>query len=103
VFESSLCLLSAPLSQVRSLAVGFTPTDGPSLYTARPPIRVVPLSRERCGKTPDTTASRNVAWYSRNLGFTIDKRFDADGTTFVYLTLRRNGQASAGFPTRASG
>ena len=27
-----------------------------------------------------------IAWYSRNLGFTVDKRFQSHGTTFVYLT-----------------
>ena len=29
----------------------------------------------------DTT----IAWYSRNLGFTVDQRFESHGTTFVYL------------------
>jgi catechol 2,3-dioxygenase-like lactoylglutathione lyase family enzyme len=33
---------------------------------------------------PDLDAT--IAWYSRNLGFTVDKRFEAHGTTFVYLT-----------------
>ena len=27
-----------------------------------------------------------IAWYSRNLGFTVDQRFESHGTTFVYLT-----------------
>ncbi|MEV0403736.1 VOC family protein [Actinoallomurus sp. NPDC050550] len=27
-----------------------------------------------------------IAWYSRNLGFTVDRRFASHGTTFVYLT-----------------
>jgi len=27
-----------------------------------------------------------VAWYSRNLGFAVDQRFESHGTTFVYLT-----------------
>lgn len=27
-----------------------------------------------------------IAWYSRNLGFAVDRRFEAHGTTFVYLT-----------------
>ncbi|HTU08367.1 MAG TPA: VOC family protein [Trebonia sp.] len=27
-----------------------------------------------------------IAWYSRNLGFTIDERFESHGTTYVYLT-----------------
>lgn len=26
-----------------------------------------------------------IAWYSRNLGFTVDQRFEAHGTSFVYL------------------
>jgi len=26
-----------------------------------------------------------IAWYSRNLGFAVDQRFEAHGTTFVYL------------------
>lgn len=26
-----------------------------------------------------------IAWYSRTLGFTVDQRFEAHGTTFVYL------------------
>jgi catechol 2,3-dioxygenase-like lactoylglutathione lyase family enzyme len=30
----------------------------------------------------DTT----IAWYSRNLGFAVDQRFESHGTTFVYLT-----------------
>ena len=30
----------------------------------------------------DTT----IAWHSRNLGFTVDQRFESHGTTFVYLT-----------------
>jgi len=27
-----------------------------------------------------------IAWYSRNLGFTVDRRFESHGTTFVFLT-----------------
>jgi catechol 2,3-dioxygenase-like lactoylglutathione lyase family enzyme len=27
-----------------------------------------------------------IAWYSHNFGFTVDKRFESHGTTFVYLT-----------------
>jgi catechol 2,3-dioxygenase-like lactoylglutathione lyase family enzyme len=27
-----------------------------------------------------------IAWYSRNLGFTVDQRFESHGTSFVYLT-----------------
>lgn len=27
-----------------------------------------------------------IAWYARNLGFTVDERFEAHGTTFVFLT-----------------
>ncbi|MFJ9626123.1 VOC family protein [Streptomyces sp. NPDC101175] len=27
-----------------------------------------------------------VAWYSRNLGFAVERRFEAHGTTFVFLT-----------------
>jgi catechol 2,3-dioxygenase-like lactoylglutathione lyase family enzyme len=27
-----------------------------------------------------------IAWYSRNLGFTVDQRYESHGTTFVYLT-----------------
>jgi hypothetical protein len=27
-----------------------------------------------------------IAWYSRNLCFTVDQRFESHGTTFVYLT-----------------
>ena len=27
-----------------------------------------------------------IAWYSRNLGFSVDERFESHGTTFVYLT-----------------
>lgn len=27
-----------------------------------------------------------IAWYSRNLGFTLDQRFESHGTTFAYLT-----------------
>ena len=30
--------------------------------------------------------SATIAWYSRNLGFTVDQRFESHGTTFVYLT-----------------
>ncbi|MGH3295949.1 MAG: VOC family protein, partial [Trebonia sp.] len=30
----------------------------------------------------DTT----IAWYSRNLGFTVDQRFESHGTMFVFLT-----------------
>lgn len=26
-----------------------------------------------------------IAWYSRNLGFTVDERFESHGTMFVYL------------------
>jgi len=28
-----------------------------------------------------------IAWYSRNLGFTVDARFESHGTTFVYLAV----------------
>ncbi|MEU6459406.1 VOC family protein [Streptomyces sp. NPDC047065] len=27
-----------------------------------------------------------IAWYSRNLGFAVEQRFEAHGTTFVFLT-----------------
>lgn len=27
-----------------------------------------------------------IAWYSRNLGFTVDERFESHGTTFVYIS-----------------
>jgi len=27
-----------------------------------------------------------IAWYSRNLGFTVEQRFESHGTTFVFLT-----------------
>lgn len=27
-----------------------------------------------------------IAWYSRNLGFTVDQRFESHGMTFAYLT-----------------
>ncbi|MEE6270370.1 VOC family protein [Streptomyces diastatochromogenes] len=27
-----------------------------------------------------------IAWYSRNLGFTVEQRFEVHGTTFVFLT-----------------
>lgn len=27
-----------------------------------------------------------IAWYSRNLGFTVEQRFEAHGRTFVFLT-----------------
>lgn len=33
---------------------------------------------------PDLEAT--IAWYSRNLGFRVDRRFEAHGTSFVYLT-----------------
>jgi len=26
-----------------------------------------------------------IAWYSRNLGFTVEQRFESHGTTFVYI------------------
>jgi catechol 2,3-dioxygenase-like lactoylglutathione lyase family enzyme len=35
--------------------------------------------------TPDDLEPA-IAWYSRNLGFIVDQRFEAHGTTFVYLT-----------------
>jgi catechol 2,3-dioxygenase-like lactoylglutathione lyase family enzyme len=35
--------------------------------------------------TPDDLDA-TIAWYSRNLGFTVDKRFQSHGMTFVYLT-----------------
>ncbi|MFD9701156.1 VOC family protein [Lentzea sp. NPDC059081] len=35
--------------------------------------------------TPDELEA-TIAWYSRNLGFAVEQRFESHGTTFVFLT-----------------
>ena len=46
-----------------------------------------------------------IAWYSRNLGFTVDQRFESHGTTFVYLTAGdvRPGDTGSPASTRPRG
>ena len=61
-----------------------------SLFRADYIVDLDPASSARSSRRSPTVTSEDlattIAWYSRNIGFTIDQRFESHGTTFVYLT-----------------
>lgn len=46
----------------------------------------ISLSHDHVGlSVPPEDLDDTIAWYSRTLGFTVDRRFESYGTTFVYI------------------